>query len=365
LRGEIVWLLAYDVAFELKKDAVAAALAERGPRYRKAGRYRRAPGGVMLFSPLVVELPECELPGLPGRLVRPTAKFFSAGALSISLRVDFDARSLDDLMPFRAMADAEGEGPHLLARQLAEELVEMARPGLVRPCASWDRCEDYTVVCITESEGLEDGTMRWLEARRAQVAALLLGEGPAEELSEQQVEESLRHAYSFGKTDLAVVEWDGMLVVETRTSYEELLYVAEAANVQLVEMRAHDEVLDKAIDRAYEDLDHYYDRPALFREPARLAHSLREQKIDLARIADQIYNVSKFFGDWHLARIYEALELRFHLAEWQDQLEEKLRTVDSLYQIIAKEKTDRSMFVLELAIVVLFVLDLLIILIHG
>ena len=170
MRGEVVWLLAYDVAFELKKDVVAAALAERGPRYRKAGRYRRAPGGVMLFSPLVVELPECELPGVPGRLVRPTAKFFSAGALSISLRMDFEVSSLGDLMPFRAMADTEGKGPHLLARQLAEELVETARPGLVRPCASWDRCEDYTVICITGSEGLKDGALRWLEAHRAQAS---------------------------------------------------------------------------------------------------------------------------------------------------------------------------------------------------
>lgn len=359
LRGEIVWFVGYDVAYEARMTTVAEALAAKGPEYRKASRYRKAPSGTMLFSPLVVELPEQELPEFPGRRVKPAVKIFSVGALSVSMRLPFEVSSLSELMPLREQLDFEDKGPHLLARKLAEEIAEIAKPGLVRPREQWGRCEDYTVVCITGADGLEAGSLKWLESHRAEVAELLIGEGPACELSEPQIEETLRYTYSFAKTDLVVVEWDCMLAVETKTSYEELLYIAEAANVQLVEMRAHDEALDKAIDRAYDDLDSYYDRPALFRTPARLAHSLREQRIDLARIADRLFNISKRFGDWHLARIYEALEMRFHLAEWQDLLEEKLRTVDSLYQMISREKADRNMFLLELAIVVLFILDLL------
>jgi hypothetical protein len=126
----------------------------------------------------------------------------------------------------------------------------------------------------------------------------------------------------------------------------------------MAELRTHDELLERAVDRAYLDLDRYYARPSLFRAPVRLAHSLREERIDLARMADEILNLSKYFGDWYLARIYQGLSNRFHLAEWEAQLERKLRTVDSLYGLIASEMSDRKMIVLEFAIVLLFILDI-------
>ena len=43
---------------------------------------------------------------------------------------------------------------------------------------------------------------------------------------------------------------------------------------------------------------------------------LREIRIDLARFSDELSNITKFFGDWHLARIYEAIASRFHLGDW-------------------------------------------------
>ena len=129
----------------------------------------------------------------------------------------------------------------------------------------------------------------------------------------------------------------------------------------MTELRAHDDLLDRTIDRAYDDMESQGQRPALFRRSVRLLHDLREQRIELARIADEILNLSKYFGDWHLARIHEALSQRFHLAEWEQQLERSLRTVDSLYEMITKEIFDRRMLILEAMIVGLFVLDLIII----
>jgi hypothetical protein len=152
-----------------------------------------------------------------------------------------------------------------------------------------------------------------------------------------------------------------MLILDPAAEYEELLYTAEVANLQMAELRAHDDVLERTIDRAYDDLERQSRRPALFRTPARLVHDLREQRIELARMADEILNLSKYFGDWHLARIYEGLGRRFHLAEWQQQLERSLRTVDALYEMITREIAERRMLILEIMIVLLFVLDVIII----
>jgi hypothetical protein len=365
IRGEIVWMFAYDVAAEIRKDVAAEALSGRSG-YRRAGRYRRTPGNPRMFSPLVVELPERELSSeSEGHLVRPCVKAFSVGAVCVSLRMPFEVRSLDEIVPLRLMVDWEHGGPSSAARRIAEDITEQIARSLVRPSFKWDRYEDYTAICITRSGCSDTDTTEWLQAHRASVAALLVGEGPPDTLAQQQVEETLRYAYSFNTTDLAVIDWDAMLIVDQHTDYEEVLFIAETANMQLVELRVHDELLERAVDNAYTDLDRYYARRTLFKEPQKLAHSLREQRIDLAKIADQIFNVTKYFGDWHLARIYDGLQQQFHLAEWEDSLETKLRTVDSLYGIISKEITDRNMFVLELMIVVLFVLDVIIIVAMG
>jgi len=87
---------------------------------------------------------------------------------------------------------------------------------------------------------------------------------------------------------------------------------------------------------------------------------LREIRIDLARFSDELSNITKFFGDWHLARIYQNISARFHLADWHRTIDEKLKTLDDLYQLLNQDRINRWMLSLEITIVVLFVLDLIV-----
>ena len=85
-----------------------------------------------------------------------------------------------------------------------------------------------------------------------------------------------------------------------------------------------------------------------------MLQELRELRIDLARFSDELSNITKFFGDWHLARIYEAISARFHLADWHKTIDGKLKTLDDLYQLLHHDRTNRWMLVLEATIVLLF-----------
>ena len=85
---------------------------------------------------------------------------------------------------------------------------------------------------------------------------------------------------------------------------------------------------------------------------------LKEIRVDMARLSDELSNISKFFGDWHLSRIYSALSTRFHLGEWHRTIDEKLRTLDGLYQLLKTDQNNRWMLILEATIVLLFILDL-------
>ena len=106
-------------------------------------------------------------------------------------------------------------------------------------------------------------------------------------------------------------------------------------------------------------------RGRAYRKRREMLFELREIRIDLARYSDELSNITKFFGDWHLARVYETISSRFHLGEWHRGVNEKLKTLDNLYQLLQHDQSNRWMLVLEAMIVVLFILDLIMIFSSG
>ena len=70
-------------------------------------------------------------------------------------------------------------------------------------------------------------------------------------------------------------------------------------------------------------------------------------------------NITKFFGDWHLARIYENVSARFHLGDWHRVIDEKVKMLDNLYQLLQHDRINRWMLILETTIVLLFIIDLI------
>ena len=97
------------------------------------------------------------------------------------------------------------------------------------------------------------------------------------------------------------MDWDAALVVDEPQFYDETLYLMELANVQLAELEAYDRMLDAAVERSYRDI---VARRWRGWQTIGVQRDLREIRIDLARLSDELSNITKFFGDWHLARIY-------------------------------------------------------------
>jgi len=244
-------------------------------------------------------------------------------------------------------------------RQLAEEVRRELEAYFIRPVRQLAEEEAYTVFCIESPLLAEDGARlkaeHWLKANRRGVASLLTQEPEIDHLSKQEADESTGRYLSYYEHDLVVIDWDAALLMDERQHFDETLYVMELANLQLAELEAYDRILDDSLDRAYRDLT---GRP--LRGRRRIMRELREIRIDLARFSDELSNITKFFGDWHLARIYENISARFHLGDWHRTIDKKLQTLDDLYQLLNHDQTNRWMLILEVTIVLLFVIDLVI-----
>ena len=163
-----------------------------------------------------------------------------------------------------------------------------------------------------------------------------------------------------------MIDWDAALLVDEPRFFEETLYILELANVQLAELEAYDRILDNTVERSYRDIAA---RRFKSRAGLTIQKELREIRVDLARLSDELSNITKFFGDWHLARIYQGVSARFHLADWHRTIDEKLKTLDDLYQLLTAERNNRWMLILEMSIVLMFLIDLIILAIglrgHG
>ncbi len=205
------------------------------------------------------------------------------------------------------------------------------------------------------ADGAPLSAENWLRAQRREVAALLTQEPDIDHLSTQEADESTGRYLSYYEHDLVVVDWDAALIIDHPENFDETLYVMELANLQLAELEAYDRILDEALERSYRDLG---ERRA--RTRGEILRELRDIRIDLARFNDELSNITKFFGDWHLARIYENISARFHLGDWHRSIDGKLKTLDDLYQLLKHDQNNRWMLILEVHHRLLFVIDLVI-----
>jgi hypothetical protein len=355
LRGEVVYLYAFDVANEIRLEVVSTILSEQ-PVPFSVQHDRTAPRSALLSRPLAVELatPAAQLNGLPVRLL---IRVYEVGVVSVTVRVAFAVGALSDLRTFHSPKLDDGRPLDAVARDLCAEVVRELGGSLVRPGPVGDP-EAYTVFTLTGLAGERDAN-RWLADRRREVAGLLAETAP-ERLSDQQVDEVLRLRRSFESTDAVVIDWDAALVVDLDAYAEDVLFVLELANLQLEEFRWMDRVLDKYLDRAYEDLVRR--RWWAFGATAAVLRSLRRLRIDLARLADEVGHTIKFVGDSHLARVYAMARERFHLDQWRASVADRVRQLDEFYTLTRGELYDRRMLWLEVIIVIFFAADLLLIL---
>ena len=172
------------------------------------------------------------------------------------------------------------------------------------------------------------------------------------------------HKYCYYRNDLTVLDWDAAFVIDTPEGCQDMLYVIEVANIQLEELKTYDMELDTVSTRPTTTFEAIV-RPHAFRQRQRVLADLREIRMDLTQVTDELSNITKFIGDWHLARVYMGCVARFHLSQWQDMVSQKLRSLDSLYTMLQQDSMNRVMLMLEIAIVALFVIDLIVIIVLG
>jgi hypothetical protein len=180
-----------------------------------------------------------------------------------------------------------------------------------------------------------------------------------EPLSQEQIAEATRHHITYTPHDLFLPGWSAALLVDR--DCEETLQIIEYANLQLLEYRHIDNRLDDRLAGAYKFL-HPLARSWLpfWRMHGRQLRDLGELRIEMHDVFERTGNVLKLVGDQYLARCYQMLSDRFHLDEWEENIEQALQVVEGAYQVVSDQSAMVRTEVLELIVILLIAFEIVV-----
>ncbi len=212
--GEVVYIYAFDVAYDMSRQPIRELLGQPVAQFA-VDASKRSPRHLFFYKPQMVRLPPLERIGPHGPVrVERAIKILPVGAISITVRVPFAVGRIEDLVDYHDLEFSNGVLQEEV-RHLAEEVRRELKPYVIRPVSQLAQEEAYTVFCIQSPLATLDGAPlsaeNWLLAHRREVASLLTQEPDIDHLSKQEADESTGRYLSYYEHDLVVVDWDAAL----------------------------------------------------------------------------------------------------------------------------------------------------------
>jgi hypothetical protein len=310
-----------------------------------------APAYIRYQRPPVVEpLEPLELES--GERLYGEIKYYDYGVLSVVFQLPFtgDWETLVRLAS-RWVWDVDFSAH---AARIVKQRLERVGSALMKPYAEW-LSEDYFVFHVREIIGIGTGA-ELLERHGPLVAQIVRGE--SSRLAESEVNEVLQSHISFYPNDLAVIGWNAGFLYDSPAGAEMAVQLLEYANSQLLEFRHYDELLTRELETVYSSLEKGTGLLRRWRM-ARSATALYSRLLEVMELTEHADNAIKFLSDMFAARLYRLAAAKIGVPDYKNLVTQKLRTADDLYRFMVDQFNQSRAFLLESAVVVILVIELI------
>jgi len=355
--GSIILYYSFDIASEIQLDKLEKVFGKK-PVEAQLSYTKLTPKYIQYAQPpFIIRLGQKRIAvGDKEFDFKVSAKLYDFGVVNVKLSAPYSgdmgelAKISDKIV---AVDELESE-----ARRVVDKVKKEIADVLVKPVEN-PHFEDYIIFHVKEFD--KKATAKELvEKNRVALASILRSE--AEELDESVIQGALSESVSYFSDDIVIVDWNAAFVYDPREAVD-TFEVLEYANIELLEMRTYDKILDKDIDSAYDRVAAVRAKPIfLFFWPLEpfgpTVKRLEETRLDVTQVIEKVENALKLVGDPYLARVYRAAADSFHLQEWKSSIKGKLEIVEDFYDtLVNRIQSERSM-ILEILIVALFVFEI-------
>jgi hypothetical protein len=357
VQGFLRILSFFDVAEAIDMDTLRSMLGPDAAPRSQSFAHRTPEYAQIQHAPIVESAGLLPIP--TGEKLEAQLKYYWFGVVAVELvaefKCDFDSLSTQ---PYRWMNAPEVE-------QAAEALVRARMDGfrsaLIRPSPKW-LDEEYLVIDI-ESAQHADGRpvtgAEMLQHCADQITQIVRGE--ITPLSAAERDEIVRSALSYYPSDLIVVGWAAALVYDKPDATPAVIDLLEYANTQLLEFRYYDELLTNLLSNVYSSLEGHESTISSWRL-ARRAVRLNRIRLDIMDLAERTEYAVKFISDSYYARVYGVSSAKIGVNDYKTLVNEKLKTAGELYEFMVAQFNERRMFVVEVVVAVLVLLDVILLL---
>jgi len=352
-KGRIIIYRIYDVASEIDLSLIET-LAKEGVRRLRLSRYPYMKALEFTNPPVSLELKGFQRKVLESDFnVSIIAKAYDFGVVSLAFNFPVSSVTFQELEDISRVLDTD-ESIDAIAIEYLKNLIKTFQVAMVEPEIKEDVFEDYMIFYIEEFS--EKITAHDFLSQYDPSRLLLYEKRP---LSTYAKEETLRYRFSYYPDDLVVLHFDNALIIEPRGDYD-MVDILEFANAQILELRYYDSVLDRQLQRIYDELSRR-GGVSIFkiREYERLARNLTETVTDLTEVTEKVNNALKVTEDVYYAKIYQTAMYLLRSQDWETSIREKLNILSNTYKMIYDEIATKRGHLLELGIFLLIVIEII------
>jgi hypothetical protein len=188
----------------------------------------------------------------------------------------------------------------------------------------------YTVIQVDTNELLGSDTLHLKNQFADELASLVRFED--EKLSDYQKKDILDSAIGYYRGDLIIIDNEAALLYDDE--YSDLLDLFEFANIQQVELRYFDRILDQQLNTIYErkvgklPIGNYIPFIGNFMNDPIV--ELGRLKADISVITTQLQGSVKISGEPYYSEIYSILSDKLDIQGWQTSIDNKLEILKDI-----------------------------------
>jgi len=360
LRGSFRLLFLYDTAEAIQLAKLREILGSRGD-VQPSTFGRGTPQYVRFEDPPFLE--RCEPYTLSGGgLAACSIRYYPFGVVAVQIDVPFDCDwpcLLRESARWTAPADMEVD-----VRKIVRAHLDRVAPAVTRIYKDWLN-EMYLVVNVEQvldAAGQLMTSEALLSAHRGEIARIVSGEEAP--LAPSEVDETLRDSLSYYPHDLIVVSSSGALVYDRPEEAGAAVQIVEYAKLQLLEFRYYDRVMSRALAELHDALEREHGILRARWTAPRDAGRINRIRLDVTELTERVDNDIKFVSDAYYARVHRLASGSMGVNEYRDLVDEKLRTAGELYDSLVDRFNEARSFVIELAVAILVLLDVILLLRH-
>lgn len=320
---------------------------------------RRTPDYVRFENPPIAE-PSEPLTLRGGEKVVCSIKYYEYAIIEVQIEAEFEG-TWDTLLAqtsrWMDLADIEPDGREVVVKHL--QRIALA---VIKPREEWFH-ENYLVVDLHKIEdetGVSLTADQLLSSNGEQIAQLIRGEQTP--LARSTTERLLQGSLSYYPTDLLVVGSSAAFVYDRPEEADWTIQILEYTKMQLLEFRYYDNFMTRVLSDVYNTLDRKTNVLLSRWMFPREANRLNTIRLDVMELTERIDNAVKFVSDTFYALAYRLAASRVGVPEYRDLVEKKLQTARELYDFMVAQFNETRLFLLEAAITILCLLDVLLLL---